>query len=156
MENKKLTSSMSVMHILMAMSDGNPGAMNVILNMMNDSRSFMDIFLLDSLGIRGAKIYLLFSDCCEKNNEKFKRTLMMLRSAVYSEKEINANFDLIKPIPFIDDSIVIEDVPPYGNDFGPSNKKWAEFCVENKEAFISKLSEALEHQAGQAKGPSKI
>ena len=42
MENKKLTSSMSVMHILMAMSDGNPGAMNVILNMMNDSRSFMD------------------------------------------------------------------------------------------------------------------
>ena len=156
MENEKITGNMSTVDMIMTMCEGNPGAMNIIMQMMNDPRGLMDILLCDSLDIRGSKLYMLYNDCCEKNNDKFNRTLTMLRCGVYSQEQIQANLDLVRAIPFIDDSIVIEDVPPYGNDFGPSNKKWAEFCAENKEAFISKLSEALEHQAGQAKGPSKI
>ena len=64
MRNEKLTGNMSAMDMIMIMSEGNPGAISVIMQMMNDSRSFMDILLCDSLDIRGSKLYMLYNDCC--------------------------------------------------------------------------------------------
>ena len=52
------------------------------------------------------------------------------------------------------DSIVIEGVPPYGKDFGPTDEKWDEFCSKNKEAFTKKLDAILEQQKGHnSSGP---
>ena len=87
-------------------------------------------------------------------NDKFNRTLMMLRCGVFSEKQIQSNLDLVRAMPFIDDSIVIEGVPPYGKDFGPTDEKWDEFCSKNKEAFTKKLDAILEQQKGHnSSGP---
>lgn len=152
MENRRLTGNMGMMDIIMTMSEGNPGALQVIMQMMDDPQlSFMDIYLCDSLEIRGPKLYMLNNDCCERNNYKFSRTLMMLRCGVFSKEEIQNNLDLPYAMPFIDDSIVIDGVPPYGKDFGPGDEKWDEFCQKNKEAFIQKLNTVLEQQNGSKK-----
>ena len=152
----KLTKNMNTMDIVMTMCEGNPGALNVLMQMMNDPRGFMDILLCDSLDIRGSKLYMLHNDCCKRNNDKFYRTLMMLRNGVYSAEQIKSNFDLVYAIPFIDDSIVIEGVPPYGENFGPANEKWEEFSAKNKEIFTQKLNEALEEQKRRSSGGTKL
>ena len=66
MNNEKITGNMSPMEMIMTMSEGNPGAMKVIMDMMNNPRSLLDILLLDSLDIRGSKIWMLYSDCCNR------------------------------------------------------------------------------------------
>ena len=40
MGKEKLTADMSTMDMVMTMCEGNPGALNVIMQMMNDPRSF--------------------------------------------------------------------------------------------------------------------
>ena len=156
MGKEKLTGDMSPMDMIMTMCEGNPGALNVIMQMMNDPRSFMDILLCDSLDIRGSKLYMLHNDCCERNNDKFNRTLMMLRCGIFSEEQIQANLNLLYAMPFIDDSIVVDGVPPYGKDFGPGDEKWDEFCAKQKEAFTQKLNAVLEQQKGQGTGGPKL
>ena len=64
----KITDDMSITDIVMVMGEGNPGAINIIMRMMNDLQSFGYIFLCDMLEIRGAKLYMLYNDCC--NNTK--------------------------------------------------------------------------------------
>lgn len=147
----KLNANMNTMDMIMTMCEGNPGAMQVVMQMMNDPRCFMDIFLCDLLDIRGSKLYMLHNDCCGRNKDKLKRTLTMFRYGVYSQEEIQSNLDLVMAMPFIDDSIVIEGVPPYGKDFGPGYKKWDEFCQKNKDVFVQKLNAILEQQNGSKK-----
>ncbi len=146
MGNEKIKFNMSTFEMAMVMSEGNPGALSVVMEMMKDPRGFMGILLCDSLDIRGEKLYMLHNDCCDRENEKFYRTLKMFNSGVFSTKEIQDNFSLVRAIPFIDDSIEIEGVPPYGIDFGPGDDKWDEFCAKNREAFIQKLGSSLEKQ----------
>ena len=116
------------------------------MQMICDPHGILDILLCDSHDIRGSKLYMLHNDCCQGNNYKFNRTLMMIRCGVFTEEEMHKNLELRKAIPFIDDNIVIEGVPTYEEDFGPNHEKWDEFCQKNKEVFIQKLDEAIKRQ----------
>ena len=156
MGKEKITADMNMFEVAMVMSEGNPGALFVVKQMMGDPRSFMDVLLCDTLDIRGYKLYMLHSDCCGRNDDKFNRTLMMLRCGVFSEEQIQSNFELYGAIPFIDDSIVIEGVPPYGEDFGPTHEQWEELYSRQKEAFTKKLNAALDEQRGQNGGGPKV
>ena len=149
MREEKLKSDMNIGNMVSVMCEGNPGAAAVLGQMASDFRTFMDIFLCDSLGIRGSKLYMLNNDCCGRNIDKFKRTLMMLRCGVFTDEEIHTNLELGRAIPFIDDSIAIDGVPSYNEEFGPGDEKWEEFCKLNKEAFTKKLAAALEKQNKQ-------
>lgn len=151
MRNEKITGNMSIMDMIMVMSEGNPGALNVIMGMMSDPRSMIDILLLDSLDIRGSKIWMLYSDCCEQNKKKFDRTLMALRCGAYLEEEIQANLSLCRAVPFLDDSIQIEGVPSYEEDFGPTHEKWDEYIKANKEVVAPKIQERIEAENFQKK-----
>ena len=151
----KITSGMSTRKIVMTMCEGNPGAFNVIMQMMNDPCGYIYILLCDSLNIRGSKLYMLHNDCCGRNNEKFNRTLMMLGCGIFTEEQIQSNLELVRAIPFIDDSIVIDGVPPYGVDFGPTDEKWDDFCRKNEEAFTKKLDAILEQQKAHNKVKQK-
>ena len=66
----------------------------------------------------------------------------------FSYKEIQDNLNLTNAIPFIDDSIIIDGVPQYGEEFGPQNEKWDEYCDKNREVFIKKLNNALGQSGG--------
>ena len=57
MGNEKITGNMSMIDMLMVMAEGNPGAFTVLTQMMKSPNGLFDILLLDSLDIRGAKIW---------------------------------------------------------------------------------------------------
>jgi len=71
----------SVMSIVTKMSDGNPGAMNVIMTLLQPETTEIDpdntmggigvILSLDSIGIYGTDIYVLYNDICDNNLIKF-------------------------------------------------------------------------------------
>lgn len=145
MSKEKISIDMTTEQVLITMCDGNPGALQVLMQMLNDSNGLMNILACDSLGIRGVKLYLLYNDCCDRDFNKFNRTLELIKKNVFTEKEIEDNLNLTRAIPFIDDDIVIEGVPPYYDEFGPKDEKWNEYCEKNKELFKKRLSEKLEN-----------
>ena len=144
MGEEKLGLDMSILDIAVTMSEGNPGALMVVMEMLEDPSLTLDLLLCDSYGIRGSQLYMLHNDCCGRDNDKFRRTLMMIRCGIFSREQIKENLDLPRAIPFIDDSIVIEGVPPYGEEFTIDNPKWQEFCDKQKAAFTQKLNKRLE------------
>jgi len=82
----KLTLTMSPMDVFVTMSEGNPGALQVLLALYEngnkiDPMDFMGpfgaIFSLDRNGIYGSRIWMLFKDVCGKDLGK---TVAMLRS----------------------------------------------------------------------------
>lgn len=75
----KINLSDNTMDVIVKMSDGNPGAMDVIIKLLTqgDSIDINDvmggvgkILLLDTYGIYGADIYVLYNDICERNLSK--------------------------------------------------------------------------------------
>jgi hypothetical protein len=54
------------------LAEGNPGALNVIMLLLNDNRGFIDLLSLDDMNIRGPQIWIGYSDYCERNIEAFR------------------------------------------------------------------------------------
>lgn len=132
---KKLNGNMSGMDAILAMSDGNPGAMMVLMGMMQAPTGLMDILMLDSRDIRGLHLYMLNNDYCKRDPDKFSRTMMMIRFGVFTQEQIHKNLERCYALPFIDDSIELDGIPPYGEEFGPDHPKWDEWCEAQKESY---------------------
>jgi hypothetical protein len=72
----KIKLEMSMMDILMVMSDGNPGAATVLMQLLKDGSKIdpQDIFgglgtimALDTHGIYGPRIWMLYKDVCKED-----------------------------------------------------------------------------------------
>ena len=137
-ENGKLSSDMDILEIANIMSEGNPGALETFMQMVNNDQ-IMDIYLCDSLDIRGYKLYMLNKDCCGKNTNKLKCTINMFRNNTFSKEEIQNNLNLTYALPFIDDSITVNGIPAF-NNCDPNNDNWDEFCKKNRESFIKRYN----------------
>jgi hypothetical protein len=146
MNKQVIKPGMNLKEIVIVMANGNPGALNILLNMLKDDRGLSKVFDLDYLGIRGSKLYMLFSDSCQKDEGKFYRTIDMLSEGVFTEEQIMANLEQIRSISFIDESIKINGVPPYEVDFGPQDEKWSEYCLAHQKSFSIKISQIIEQQ----------
>lgn len=71
--NTRITADMSMQDVLITMSEGNPGALTCMMQMLQTNpMSFMDILLFDKMGIYGSKIYMVWNDCCGRDMKKFK------------------------------------------------------------------------------------
>lgn len=149
MENKKIKRNMKFLDMMEVMSEGDSRALTVLKEMIYHLDVFKpdDIFLLDLLGIRGTKIWTLYSDCCNNNIYKFKRTLMVLKDDVYSEEEIQGNLELHHAIPFLDDSF--DKI--YEKKFGPNDENWGKYVNANRELIAPKICEEMERQKGNRK-----
>lgn len=86
MSNQRIELTDNTMDVIIKMSEGNPGAMNVLMQMLISNNIDPDnamgglgaILLMDSFGIYGTDIYILNNDICERNLAK---TLAVLRAA---------------------------------------------------------------------------
>lgn len=100
--NTRITTDMSMQDMLITMSEGNPGALTCMMQMMNsDSMALLDIMLFDSIGIYGSKIYMVWNDCCGRDMRKFKETIQAFREGKFSEEEIHENLSRVRAKPFI-------------------------------------------------------
>lgn len=87
MESRNYRSSCTTpVELITKMSDGNPGAATVLMEMVSKGRfvdpqslhlGFGGVFTLDTLGIYGTDIYVLWSDICGK---QLNKTLAVLRA----------------------------------------------------------------------------
>jgi len=85
MGNEKIKLTDSTMDVVVKMSEGNPGAMNVIMQMLKPNNIDPDnvmgglgaILLMDTYGIYGMDIYILNNDICGRDLAK---TLAVLRA----------------------------------------------------------------------------
>lgn len=98
----RLTSEMGIKEAIIEMSEGNPGALTCMMEMIDSNpMAMLDILYFDSLGIYGSKIYMLWNDCCDRDMNKLNETLRYFREGDISEEEIHANLDKVRAEPFI-------------------------------------------------------
>lgn len=84
MSHERIKGSDSGFDAIVKLSEGNPGAVGALMEILNstvDKDSAMgglgSILLLDSYGIYGTDIYVLFSDIC---NKEVAKTIAVLRA----------------------------------------------------------------------------
>ena len=151
MGREKITANMSGIDMIQIMSENNPGALTIVMRMLSNSDLASSLLLCDSFDIRGTHLYVLFNNCCNNDTNKFKRTLTMFKSGVFTQSEIDDNLELDNPIPFIDDNLGIDNLPSYYEPFTDKHPKWKEFCLKNRKVFLEKLSEAKKVAAQDTK-----
>ena len=74
--NDRITSlSASPMEIVVDLSEGNPGAANVIMKMMEKPEEFLTVLLLDTYNIYGSHIWVGYKDYAKEDIDVFIEAL---------------------------------------------------------------------------------
>ncbi|MCK9185071.1 MAG: hypothetical protein M0Q16_06830 [Candidatus Cloacimonetes bacterium] len=102
MRNERITGNDSIMDIMVKLSEGNPGGLTVCMNAFKNCATIDPIgalgglgpmLALDTLGIYGARIWMLYKDVC---HERLPYLLAMLRGwqlGFLSESTLNHAID---------------------------------------------------------------
>lgn len=74
---KEVQLNMSFMELIQLFSEGNPGAVTVILELLNRDKNFgfMTLLSLDDMNIRGTQIWIAFKDYCNQDYDKFEKAI---------------------------------------------------------------------------------
>lgn len=73
MSRKSFTVASTLDDIIVQMSEGNPGAMNVLLDMIDHdpNNAILSILSLDDMNIRGSQIWIGYKDHCGQDMDNF-------------------------------------------------------------------------------------
>lgn len=145
-EENRFSDSMNFLQMIINMSEGNPGALAVLHEMTKDAQMLINIFLLDTLEIRGSKIYMLYNDCCNQDYQKFEDTLLLIKIGVFTREEIYFNLNQNRAIPFIDDNIQLDNSESYSKRISYKNQNFDEYCLKQKESFKNRIELIKENQ----------
>lgn len=74
----RLNLNMSPRDCIVKMCDGNPGALNVMINLLKnyDAAGVVDLFILDEDEIYGSNIWILYKDICGEDITKTHETIV--------------------------------------------------------------------------------
>lgn len=96
----------TVIDMVLKMSEGNPGAMTFLMNLIEESKyggalgAYGQILLLDSIGLYADKAYMLWNDCCDKSIEQTELVLRNFQMGHLSKEEIHQNLSQCRAQPF--------------------------------------------------------
>lgn len=105
------------------------GTYGVITKLLREVRALNYLYILDDFEITAERIYKMYSFCCNKDFERFKLSLRMIRDGEFDKESVKANLIADMPLPFIDDSVPIPD--------DTSESAWSEWCAKQKELFVA-------------------
>jgi len=73
MERKEISLNSTLTDLMVLMSEGNPGAVTVMVAMIKEDPSLgmIHIISLDDMNIRGTQIWIGYKDYCDKDIKKF-------------------------------------------------------------------------------------
>lgn len=85
-EKMRIKLNSNTKEIILNMSEGNPGAMTACIELIRsgDIESLLDC---DMLGLYGSELYMLWSDCCDRDLVKMAKVLRMVRAEKITKKE---------------------------------------------------------------------
>jgi hypothetical protein len=94
-----------MMNIVMKMTDGNPGAVTVITQLIVDKNDpddwpsgFGKLLSLDTHGIYGSNIWVLFKNVCNQNILNVVTVLRAVQLGLYSERDLWNCIDNCTPL----------------------------------------------------------
>lgn len=98
---EKISLHDSKREIVTKLSEGNPGALNVILELLDSSRidpdsvlgGFGNLLSLDTHGIYGSNIWLLYKDCCGQSILNVVTVLRAVQLGLMSEATLWKHID---------------------------------------------------------------
>ena len=104
---ERLALTDTTLDVAVKMSEGNPGAVSVLAQMIKyggfiepKSTGFMPILLLDSLGIYGSQIWVLYKDVCKESILNLLSILRYYQLGLMAEGDylfnLNRDFDAVK------------------------------------------------------------
>ena len=106
-----------------------PGTYGVITALLREEKALDYLYILDDFEITAERIYKMYLFCCNKDFERFKLCLRMIRDGEFDKGSVEANLIADMPLPFIDDSVPIPD--------DTSESAWLEWCAKQKELFVA-------------------
>lgn len=74
------------------MCEGNPGALNVIMKLM-DPENFHLLLMCDTLELYGTRLYMFAHDCCGDSVETMWNVIREFQAGRISKEEIAAHVD---------------------------------------------------------------
>jgi len=96
----------SIMDVMVKMSDGNPGAITCLMDIMQKqdwyggADSFIMILSFDTLELYGSNLYILWSDCCDRDLVKLELVLRNWQMGNLTKEEIHKNLSQGRGTPF--------------------------------------------------------
>lgn len=84
----RLTGTDSIMDVAMKMSEGNPGALTVIMQLLQNPADIGFILACDSIGLYGSQLYMLWNDCCGRDMSRTKTVLKAWQRGKVTAEEI--------------------------------------------------------------------
>lgn len=105
MANERLTDiNMTTRDAVMKMSGGNPGAVRVLVSLLeNDWHGVPGFFLmlnLDSMNVYGPEIWVLFKDCCGQDMERMEQVLRNWQWGNLTQSTIQKHIAKFQPFDF--------------------------------------------------------
>lgn len=83
------------------MSEGNPGALRVVMELMKTPIDCLYLLSLDTIGIYGSEIYILWNDCCGRDFDKLKTVLNAWKRGQLTAAEIRLHVSGGHGTPFV-------------------------------------------------------
>ena len=96
----------SMMDVMMKMSEGNPGALTCLMDIMKKqdwyggADSLTMVLSFDTLGLYGSKLYMLWNDCCDRNLGKLELIMRNWQMGNLSDHDIHSNISKGRGTPF--------------------------------------------------------
>jgi hypothetical protein len=132
----RITLEMSVTEAITKMSDGNPGAIMALASVALKNKKidpysafgeFSSIISLDTYGIYGTEIYVLFNDKCGSDIRKFIMLLRATQMGFFDTRKVqNLAKDQCRSLEITDkewediETSVLKDVPEFDRGENPS------------------------------------
>jgi len=94
MKEVRINGKETMMDVMFKMSDGNPGALTALMEIFKenpkiDPQDFLQglgpILSLDSMGIYGTDIYVLYSDICNRDLPKMLAVIRSVQLGLFTE-----------------------------------------------------------------------
>ncbi len=98
MNNPRINLDDSIMDVMQKMCEGNPGALTVCVNILKNGEQIDPdgamgglgaLLLLDTLGVYGSKIWMLFKDVCDSDVSTMLAVLRGWQLGMLTEKQIH-------------------------------------------------------------------
>ena len=96
--------------LIAKMSDGNPGAITVLYQILQEAPvidpvealtgGIMKVLILDDIGIYGPNIWMLFKDVCNKDINKVILVLRAKQLGIIDKGDIDLAMGMVKPLNF--------------------------------------------------------
>ena len=143
MAKSELNPFMTRCEIISTMAEGCGDLVPVLASFLRNEDGYLDLSLLDMMGIRGMKLERLINDCCQRNIEKLNQTILMFRSGAFQEDEIVMNLNFSTPVPFFDDTLKLDGVSFNDKTLLNNGYLWKQFCKMQHDNFQTKYQEKV-------------